>query len=179
MRKKIMKIMTTLSAVYDKVLTEQVLYAYNEVLDVYSDEQLECAMKEILRTNVYASMPKPAEFVRAIEQSPENTALLAWVTVYRTIKNYGAYKSIEFDDQYIHQAIDSMGGWQIVARHTDDETPFLEKRFISIYTAIAKRRLEDKPRLLGFFDITNKRYVDVVKVPCGYLCNKQLQISNT
>lgn len=164
MRQKVKEVIGILSEVYDKPLSKTSLLAYDMILNKYTDQQLDRALKEILRSNVYASMPKPAEFVITIESSPDSKALIAWVSVLNAIINIGNYKSVEFDEPVIHQVIDAMGGWQEIAVHDKEETPFIEKRFLKLYETLSKRELEDKPRLLGYYDMINKKYENVVKI---------------
>jgi len=163
------KELVKLGEVYDKKISELLIAIYYDALKHYRIEQIQSATNYIIQTNVYNCFPKPAEFILAIDGSPEDRAQQAWNTVLHAIKSIGNYKTVEFEDPVIHQTINEMGGWQRIAVHKKDETTWIEKSFIAHYTLIQKRNQPDKPALRGYFDIKNNEQSKPKLVECKYL----------
>lgn len=100
--------------------------------------------------------PRPADIVRQIDGSNSGAAPLAWGKVIRAAAQVGSYATVVFDDAAIHAAIADLGGWPEICRCTNDELPFLQRRFESAYRSYRERGNFDYPsRLLGTHAISN------------------------
>jgi hypothetical protein len=148
------KLVNLLCAVYGKDCTAWRLSAWELALDDLSDETALNACKEVLKTHKYASLPTPAEIREIALGDIESVSELAWDSVVRAIRNYGHAMSIEFSDDAIADAIESLGGWEYLCDRTKDEMIWIKKEFIKLYKAIA-RSGADGGRLIGFYERTN------------------------
>jgi hypothetical protein len=102
-------------------------------------------------------MPKPADIVRQLQGTATDRSLIAWGKVLDAISRVGAYQSVVFDDGAIHAAIADVGGWASICRTTNDELPFLQKRFTDLHKAYTNRGKFDYPsRLMGEHELTNR-----------------------
>lgn len=100
--------------------------------------------------------PRPADIVRQIDGSTTGAAPLAWGKVIRAVAQVGSYSTVVFDDAAIHAVIADLGGWPEICRTTNDELPFLQRRFESAYRSYRERgKFEYPPRLLGSHAIQN------------------------
>lgn len=102
-------------------------------------------------------LPKPADVVRMLLGSTQDSALVAWVKVDRAVRQVGTYQSVVFDDPLIHRVLHDMGGWQGLGRKTDDEWPFVAKEFENRYRGYRTRseRPEYPPVLIGIAEAQN------------------------
>jgi len=100
--------------------------------------------------------PRPADIVRQIDGSNTGAAPLAWGKVIKAASQVGAYASVAFDDAAIHAAVEDLGGWPAVCCCTNDELPFLQRRFEGAYRAYRERgQFDYPPRLNGIHAINN------------------------
>jgi len=154
---KFIKIMTGLCEVFNKTPSEFLLDTYYELLKFYSDEQVNSAMMECLKSYKYNLLPKPAEILEFIEGSKDDKALVAWLQVMEAVKKGGYYTSIEFADPIISHCIMQFGGWMQFCSAQKDELPFIEKRFKDYYRLYLRRGITKPIKLIGFIEGTNKR----------------------
>lgn len=82
-------------------------------------------------TGQYA--PKPADIVRMLGGSSQDSALVAWAKVDRAVRQVGLYQSVVFDDQLIHRVLHDMGGWIPLGKKTEKDWPFVAKEFETRY----------------------------------------------
>ena len=54
--------------------------------------------------------PKPADIVRMLQGSSQDSALVAWSKVDKAVRSIGLYETVVFDDPIIHRVIMDMGG---------------------------------------------------------------------
>ncbi|WP_250538781.1 MULTISPECIES: DUF6475 domain-containing protein [unclassified Caballeronia] len=104
-------------------------------------------------------MPKPADIVRMLEGSTQDSGMVAWSKVDTAIRQRGTYVSVVFDDPIIHRVILDMGGWVLVGGKDADEWPFVAKEFVNRYRGY-KMRSETPdypPVLIGMAEAQNNR----------------------
>ncbi|WP_250481876.1 DUF6475 domain-containing protein [Caballeronia sp. NCTM5] len=104
-------------------------------------------------------MPKPADIVRMLEGSTQDSGMVAWSKVDTAIRQRGTYVSVVFDDPIIHRVILDMGGWVLVGGKGEDEWPFVAKEFVNRYRGY-KMRSETPdypPVLIGMAEAQNNR----------------------
>src|SRR5690606_26216344 len=53
-------------------------------------------------------MPKPADVVKMLQGSTQDSALVAWSKVDRAVRTVGTYRSVTFDDPLIQRVISEM-----------------------------------------------------------------------
>ncbi len=104
-------------------------------------------------------MPKPADVVRMLEGSTEDSALAAWAKVDKSIRTVGTYASVAFDDPLIHTVIVDMGGWLMLGQKTEADWPFLRNEFVARYRGFRERHESPpfNPVLKGIAAVENER----------------------
>ncbi|AWB32360.1 DUF6475 domain-containing protein [Orrella marina] len=101
--------------------------------------------------------PKPADIVRMLGGSTQDSALVAWSKVDRAVRLVGTYRSVVFDDALTHRVIHDMGGWLMLARKTESEWPFIAKEFENRYRGYRIRSESPPypPKLVGESEAQN------------------------
>lgn len=104
-------------------------------------------------------VPKPADVIRMMGGTSEDSALVAWAKVDKAIRQVGTYASVAFDDPLIHRAIFEMGGWVEIGSKDDEAWPFVGKEFQNRYRGYKMRneRPEYPPVLIGMAEAQNDR----------------------
>ena len=101
-------------------------------------------------------VPKPADVVKMLGGTTKDAALVAWSRVQKAIRDFGTWATVVFDDPVIHRTIEDLGGWTWLGDQSEDELPFVEKRFCDHYRAHKTRGLADyPPKLMGRIDTAN------------------------
>ena len=95
-------------------------------------------------------MPKPADIVRMLQGSTQDSALVAWSKVNKAVRQVGNYESVAFDDALIHRVLHEMGGWISLGQKTEDDWPFVAKEFENRYRGYKSRNeVPDYPPVLA------------------------------
>jgi hypothetical protein len=103
-----------------------------------------------------AFAPRPSDFVRELQGTFTDRALIAWGRVSRAMSDVGAYASVDFSDPAIHATVRELGGWATICHVPNDEQQFLQKRFCDFYRTYSTRGAPDAPlQLQGAHDVTN------------------------
>lgn len=104
-------------------------------------------------------MPKPADVVKMLRGSSQDSAMAAWSKVDRSVRQVGTYASVVFDDPVIHRVIHDMGGWVALGAKTEHEWPFVAKEFENRYRGYRVRNeTPEYPRqLIGIAEAQNSR----------------------
>lgn len=93
--------------------------------------------------------PKPADIIRMLQGSTQDSALRAWAKVDKGVRQVGTYEDVVFDDPLIHRVIQDMGGWIGFGSKNEDEWPFVAKEFENRYRGFkAKNEVPEYPGLL-------------------------------
>lgn len=158
------KRMTVLGELYGKEISKGLMDLYWESLQDLTDEQFEKACQIISRSNKYNSLPKPAEFLEAIngtssdqKSKDEILATQALLKLEEAIQKHGYYDSVQFDDPRIHKAIEHLGGWMKISTITMDEWTWIKKDFEKIYKSLLNRPYDESypNRVVGFLEQDN------------------------
>lgn len=143
--KRFFQAMTALADYYGKPLSEGSMGLYWQGLQGYEIAQVERAIGiHVQNPDSGQWMPKIADIVRMIEGTTLDAAAMAWAKVMRAVGSVGQYQSLAFDDPIIHLVIGDLGTWPGLCQTTEEEIPFLAKRFENSYRAY-KRRSDDIP----------------------------------
>lgn len=114
-------------------------------------------------------MPRPADIVRIIEGSGQDSAFQAWTKFEKALGMVGTYESVVFDDPIIHLVIQNLGGWTRQGQITEKEKPFIKNEFIRRYQEIKSRGVipEYPPKLVGISEGQNRLsgFLDMVPEP--------------
>ena len=88
-------------------------------------------------------MPKPADVIKMLRGSSQDSALVAWSKVDKAVRQVGTYATVAFDDPLIHRVLQDMGGWISLGLKTEHEWPFVAKEFETRYRGYSMRN--EKP----------------------------------
>lgn len=104
-------------------------------------------------------MPKPADIVKMLQGSTQDSALVAWTKLDQAVRRVGTYTSVAFDDPIIHRVIGDMGGWIMFGTKTEDEWPFLRNEFVNRYRGYKMRNEtpEYLPVMIGIAGAENSK----------------------
>ncbi|BDD90886.1 hypothetical protein PanNE5_03260 [Pandoraea sp. NE5] len=104
-------------------------------------------------------LPKPADVVKMLQGSTQDSALFAWHKVDKAIREVGTYASVAFDDALIHRIVFEMGGWVSLGTKDESEWPFVKNEFVNRYRGYRGRSQvpEYPPLLIGIAETTNTR----------------------
>lgn len=83
--------------------------------------------------------PKPADIIRMLQGSTQDSALRAWAKVDQAVRRIGTYADVVFDDALIHRVIQDIGGWIALGTKREDEWPFVAKEFENRYRGFRSR----------------------------------------
>jgi hypothetical protein len=83
--------------------------------------------------------PKPADIIRMLQGSTQDSAMRAWAKVDQAVREVGTYCDVVFDDALIHRVIQDMGGWIALGTRSEDEWPFVAKEFENRYRGFNAR----------------------------------------
>lgn len=102
-------------------------------------------------------MPKPADVVKMLRGSSQDSAMVAWAKVDKAVRQVGTYSTVVFDDPLIHRVLHDMGGWLALGTKTEHEWPFIAKEFENRYRGYRVRsETPDYPKtLVGIAEAQN------------------------
>lgn len=160
-------IITSLSDMFGKPISEFMLDVYFEALKDYEDTQVKSAVFKCLKNYKYNTLPKPADILEYLEGSPSDKSLIAWVKAKEAVSKGGYVASIKFDDPIISHCLQELGGWQWFCSVPIDELPFVEKRFRDLYNMFRKREITAPVKIIGFIENKNSNtgYFDKIPSP--------------
>jgi len=112
-------------------------------------------------------MPKPADIIRIIEGTSQDTAHIAWSKVRKSISVVGSYQTVVFDDPIIHRVIQDMGGWIRICGLNEKDISYTGHEFKNRYQAFKNQgEVPDYPaKLSGLHEGENQEYVDFIPKP--------------
>ncbi len=104
--------------------------------------------------------PKPADILKMLQGSTQDSALRAWAKVDQAVRQVGSYTDVVFDDPLIHRVLQDMGGWIGINAKSEDDWPFVAKEFESRYRGFKTRsELPDYPaKLIGITNAHNAQH---------------------
>ena len=138
-----------MQAFYDVTMPEGKLDIWSEHLSAYSPEDIKRAFSGYIQKNK-SFAPNLAGLISEInvskceledirmEQIAAN-ADKAWNEVIRALhEGGGIYASPDFEDDFIHNAIERLGGWSYLCNSDESQLPWLKKEFCQGYISCAK-----------------------------------------
>ena len=145
------RILSALYALYHPrlPLSDEVRHIWWILLSPYPFEEVHQACVAFMRhTDMGHFAPQPADVIKLIEGSTESRALQAWQQVVMAVRRHGPYRSIRFEDPWIHAASQSLGGWVAVCGVPESEWPFTKNAFLTQYKAYTVAPPQDIPPVL-------------------------------
>ena len=132
-------VMVGMAKLYERDLDAPLLDAYWLALSNWSIEDFKRAAGHLMATSKF--MPRPADFnalKKAGRKTPGEAWLLAkasWSTGGRNVVT-GEICGATSGDELVDQAVRMIGGYSVIARSTDEQLGFLERRFTEHYEAL-------------------------------------------
>jgi hypothetical protein len=129
--------------------TPETVEAYVQVLADLDPLMLEAAIFQLLSTRL-DFMPTAGTIRQTAYDLSDRAAgrlgpYEAWEAVVRAFADVGAYRSPDFDDPIIGDAVKAVGGWRNLC--ASDNMVADRARFIDAYTRLSSRRREDEAML--------------------------------
>lgn len=157
-RKVFFKLIADITAFYRKDFSEFSGTVWWEAMKPYDFAAVSDALnRHCVNPDVGQFMPMPADVVRMLQGSTQDSALSAWAKVDRAIRVVGTYRSVVFEDPLIHRIITEMGGWVALGSKEDKEWPFHKNEFVTRYRGYRGRSEvpEYPPILIGIAETNN------------------------
>ena len=103
--------------------------------------------------------PKPADIIRMLQGSTQDSALRAWAKVDMAVRQIGTYCSVVFDDALIHRVIQDMGGWIKLGEKDEKEWPFVAREFENRYRGykVKSETPDYSPVMIGIYSAENNK----------------------
>lgn len=131
---------TGVYAFYDKEINDFALDLWwNSLKHFDLDAVIQAFGRHVVNTESGKWLPKPADIIRMLQGSTQDTALAAWAKVDKAVRLKGPYVDVVFDDPLIHRVLHDMGGWIQLGEKNDDEWPFVAKEFENRYRGFRER----------------------------------------
>lgn len=143
---------------YNKPLSVGVKILYWQGLKEYDLAAIKQAIgRHLQNPDTGMFMPKIADVVRMMQGTTQDSALIAWAKVDKTVRQVGTGQSVVFDDPIIHRVLQDMGGWLGLGRRSEDEWPFVAKEFENRYRGYRMRNddFEYPKILIGLYEAQN------------------------
>lgn len=144
---------------YDKEINNFALDLWWNALKQYDLSAITQAFnRHVINTEAGKWLPKPADIIRMLQGSTQDTALRAWAKVDKAVRRVGTYVDVVFDDPLIHRVLHDMGGWIAMGQKAEDEWPFVAKEFENRYRGFRERSEIPSypPKLIGIANAHNE-----------------------
>lgn len=159
-RKEFFALIGNVYAFYDKSFSDFSGRVWWDALKVFDLKAVsEALSRHCVNPDVGQFMPKPADVVRMLQGSTQDSALAAWSKLDRAVREVGTYRSVVFEDALIHRIVLEMGGWVSLGMKTEEEWPFLRNEFVNRYRGYRGRSEvpEYPPVLIGLAEANNRK----------------------
>lgn len=130
--------MTGLAEDCSVVVSKPGLMMKFKALEQYTIEQVETAIMNVMRLNVYNRMPTTGTIIRAIEGTEDDRTETQIIEIRKEISRVGSYESPKFSDPITADLIRNRFGWSSICAMTNKELEFFSKEFRLAYLARKK-----------------------------------------
>lgn len=160
------KALIACSEVYGKSMSTEQVKLYWFVLKDYEWSDIERAFGVILRTHRYPTMPTPAQFIEAMDNSEVRAIQAERDLEYLQIV-YGSSESVEIDDPALVATIDSLGGWVRFNDRLREANKFQYGQFINDFKLLYVHHLQERTqpksmKLIGRYETDNAKQVTLI-----------------
>lgn len=163
-------VLDMLGAALGQQISEQQLAAYQAALSDLSDEELQAAAVEALRTLKF--FPKPSEL---LELARPSRALQAWEVFRSHCRRRDGRQAMQFADPVLAHTVRSMGGWARACHLTTDELhDFYRTEWLRTYRELERG---DKREPLASILLLGATAEPVIQIACEYLPAEQARIA--
>jgi len=139
-RERFAKCLLAAGELYGKPISKSVADLWWLVLRGYDIAAVEAALA------IHASdpdtgqfMPKPADIIKRMSGTSQDSALRAWADVDAAVRKVGPYRSVAFADPIACRVVKDMGGWILLCEKDDDAWPFVAREFENRYRGYKQR----------------------------------------
>ena len=135
---------------YEKPLSSSMIKVWWAALIQYDLAAIKEGLgRHVANTEAGRFLPRPADIIRMMQGSTQDTAQVAWAKVDSAVRHKGTYVDVVFDDPLIHRVLHDMGGWISLGNKTENEWPFVAKEFENRYRGFRERsEIPDYPKIL-------------------------------
>jgi len=168
-KKKFAETLKFAAIAYNNDCTQDVLRVYFELLEDYTIEQVQVAVKAHCVGTGHESkfFPKAADLICQIrgtkaenKADTENMGLAQWQTVLNCIRKYGSYQTPVFNDPITKACVSNMG-WRTICGMEMKELDWKGKEFVQMYGNYSTRPLDQLPgHIAGREDIQKLKNSD-------------------
>ncbi len=125
---------------YEKKLSALILDSWWQAMQSFEIKALaEAFHLHLINPDNGQFLPKPADIVRLLQGSTQDSAFAAWTKVENAVRDVGAYESVTFDDALIQQVLQDMGGWIELGQKKESHWPYVKNEFINRYRGYCQR----------------------------------------
>ena len=147
------KEMSKLGVIFDRVITKELIAAYEDILkDLTEQQMIDASYKWQTQGKFF---PKPSELLDMIE-TPEQSASEAWGLVLKEIRDYQSAKLPES----AMRAVNEIGGLKSLAHMNERDLDFKSREFKSAYTpdrlGDLKERLDHDPQFKALGELIGR-----------------------
>jgi hypothetical protein len=151
--RKFKEYMTVLGELFDKSISELLMFTYWKILEPFDDDSCKKAFEAVTATAKF--FPKPADFLEILSGRREEQAARAWIEVVTAVRRIGNYQSVKFSNPMIHSVVQAMGGWpEFCMMKSKDET-WRQREFERLYAVISAHPGKHPEYLPGTCEIQN------------------------
>lgn len=156
-RPQFARLLAGVMAIYQRDVSEFALDVWWSACQRYDMDQVRTAFNaHATDPDVGQYPPKPADLVKQLQGTFGDRALVAWGKTFEAMQVIGSYDSVVFDDGVIHAVVEDLGGWPALCKVSNDELPFVQRRFCDAYRAYSRRPdTKYPPRLAGTIECEN------------------------
>lgn len=159
-KKEFTRIMYGLTDNFSASVTPEGMRFRFESLRKYDIDQIRKAALYIVKTRKYTKMPTIAEFIEAIEGSPEDRGEEQAMAVIAAISQCGRYNHPVFEDPKTAAIVTRIGWSNLCDMHTDKQK-FFVKDFIESYKGETRRT--ETAQIAGVQQDINKLIAGIAK----------------
>lgn len=143
------KLMTLAFNTYGRAVDGDMQDLYFNLLRGYALQDVTLAVHaHFSDSEVGQFWPKPADLIRKIQGSKGSRALQAWDVAIQAVRDFGGYSTVTFSDPLIAACIARMDGWEAFCEMTEEDKPFVQKRFMERYASYLNNPPGDIPASL-------------------------------
>jgi hypothetical protein len=160
-RTRFFDLLSKIYAFYDKDLSEFTCNTWFRAMQPFEWPAVrEALSRHCIHPDNGQFLPKPADVVRLLQGSTQDSALIACSKIEEAIRKVGTYVSVTFDDPLIQQVIQDMGGWIALGNKKENEWPFVRNELINRYRGYRQLGpLKTWPAILiGIAEASNQSY---------------------
>jgi Domain of unknown function (DUF6475) len=157
---KFFSLMADVQAFYGKDFSEFAGRVWWEAMKAYDLRAVADALnRHCVNPDSGQFAPKPADVVKMLAGSTQDSALVAWSKVDSAVRHVGCGRSVVFDDPVIHRVLMDMGGWTQLGTKTEEEFPFVRNEFVNRYRGYRMRSETPDylPVMIGYYEAQNQR----------------------